>query len=723
MDLVIKNIAGVNESQDPESIKETEATVLKNFVLNKSIGKPVKRGGINLFNTNAGAAYSLHDILDSAGANYVVGQIGTNFSKSLSGTGAWSAVKGSLTSNAKTRLQTYNNSHYITNGTDAPFIITGSAFASVYTYNITKPDVSGITSINTTVPALTPNTYYQWVMVYVTASGEYSAPSAPFTHFCANSNITANSTYRGVQFSNLPVSSDGRVVRRLIFRTTGGGNIFYLCQSIDNTATVWSDIYPDTSLDQSEYITLVSTLDTAKYVTTYQERLFWGNIGIADFIPDMVYGTVSSMSAANGYSFNGTAGSGGLLTAGTYYYKIVFVDSTGKTSASRASISVTVGANGRVTFGAVPVPLDPSYQIRLYRSTDNVTFYFLNIDPRSNDDAGGTAVTSETLPSATSSSTTFNSSVVYTEIGKPSQINTINITQVLPDNGDEITGILPVADGILVFKRNSIAQIFVFGNPLNWKVQTVTTQIGCDSPNSIQKIGNRIYFISNKQVYRFPDSINTPISIPKRTTLSGLTTLYDSAYSNYYQWYILAGVFDSLNKLVVYDELLNCWYEFTYVGNINTYSVIEKTLGTTKGTLLLGGTYLYKYDESVSLDYEAAATTQEIVPTFTSKTYTFEEANALGRLRKLYVDYKKKDDQTATFTLLNPQDSGNLTVSDTTNSTLSTDYKNYEKETDAMTGAIRTCNKINLTVTGAGVTELNTAKLKYRIINRGKRQI
>jgi len=725
MDLILKNVSGVNEAQDPESLKETEVTVLKNLVLNKSIGKPTKRGGLNIFNSNSTTGlYSLHDVADGSGNNLLVGAVGTTFQKSSAGTGAWSSIKTGLTTSLKTRVQAYNNLLYVTNGTDAPFV---TDFTSSYSFSVVKPDTSGVTSTNNTRTGLTPNAVYYWCLVYVTSTGDYSNPSAPFTHFAGTGIYSVNTTYPSVNFAALPVSSDTRVVRKLVFRTKANENIFYLCQSIDNSATTWTDSNPDTALDLSEYITLTKTVSVGKYITAHQERIWLGNVTVNDFVPDMVYGTVSSMGATTGYSFRGSIAVGeGSLVSGTYIYRIVYIDATGKVSGYRATPSLSVSTNDSVYFYNVPVPMQAEYQIKLYRSKDGGAYYYLPIDPRYDGDTGSVAVTADTMPAVTSSTTSYKSAVLYSEIGKPSQINEINITQVTPDDGDEITGILDETDGVLVFKRNSIAKIYTFGSPLNWRIQTLSSQIGCDDPNSIQKVGNRIYFRSNKQVYRYPDRINIPVSIPKKTTLLDITSK-DSAYSNYYQWYILIGTTStSVNKVIIYDELLESWYEFDFLGNIANLSVVEKTVGSTnKGTLLFGGTYVLKYDESISVDYEAVATTKEIVPTLTSKTYTMEDPTVLFRPRVLFVDYKKKDDQTATFTLSNPEESGQtLANTDSTNSTVSSDYKNYKIVTDAMTAGatqFKYGDKLIFTASGAGITELNAMRFQYRTINRGRR--
>ena len=73
--------------------------------------------------------------------------------------------------------------------------------------------------------------------------------------------------------------------------------------------------------------------------------------------------------------------------------------------------------------------------------------------------------------------------------------------------------------------------------------------------------------------------------------------------------------------------------------------------------------------------------------------------------------------------MLNPQDTLSVAYLDTTNATLSTDYKDLRVETDVMTGSLRTPNKLSYTISGTGLDVFNGARVQYRVINRGKRSV
>ena len=95
-------------------------------------------------------------------------------------------------------------------------------------------------------------------------------------------------------------------------------------------------------------------------------------------------------------------------------------------------------------------------------------------------------------------------------------------------------------------------------------------------------------------------------------------------------------------------------------------------------------------------------------------------------MRKLFSNYIKRDNQTVTHKLVDPQKAAIRTYDDTTNATDTTDYKDLEIVTDAMVnpgGTLKTCKKLYYEISGYGLTEFNVMKLFYRIINRGSRAI
>lgn len=805
--LTLKGFKRVNEFADAETLDATELTKLENMVLDSQGSKAVKRGGFSSYNANSAGAgiYSLHDVVDSGGNNLLLAVVGTTLKKSTSGTGTWSNVKTGLTSNLKSRLTTFNDRFFLSNDTDAPYSTDGT---NVWSLGLSRLDVASLTTANGgSSGRMTINSKYKWMLVAITNLGEFSPPSRPFTHYIEQiTNLTTSTANTAVTFTSLPLSGDTRAVSRYLFRTKADGEVFYLAARLDNVATFYTDDKADTELNLSIAIKYSQQVSTGKYIEAHKERLFLGNVGLTDDAPLITHAKGTNIPVGVASNIDGN------LAAGIYQYYILWVDGFNRVSYAIAIANVTVTASeDTVTLYNLPIPSSANIEAKIFRklTTEStykyVTSYTGNIITDDVYDISANAA----MPSSTSSSTTYPSGVIFSEIGKPAEISPYNIIQIFPDDADEITGLVDDRDGVIVIKKNSICKIFTNGNPLNWRVEKLYSQIGCDQPNSIQKIGDRIYFISNKYVYRYPDYVNAPLSIAIKNTMTNVSSVVDAAYSSINQWYIfiasltsaLTGVVLSASifsggteytegdiltlstggtlatvrvdstgggesitgitllsggtgystgnsnttggtgisavinitavstakRLIAYNEKLECWYHF-YSGNQTWECITEKIYGTDRGTLITGHTavnVLTKYNTAVSVDSDGANDV-EIAATLRTKTFTLPEATSLVRLRKLFANYKKKDNQTVTHILCDPQKAIQRSGVDTTNATDSTDYKDYEVITDAMTktvGTLNTCRKLYYEITGYGLTEFNVMKLFYRIINRGSRAI
>ena len=742
--LNVKGIKRVNEFADPEIIEQTEVTIFKNFVLDKEGGKAVKRGAYKSYNINSPSGglvlRSLHDVIDSAGANYLIGQSGTIFQKSLDGTGAWSSVKTGLTTGLKTRIATYNNRFFVTNGTDEVF---ETNLTTAWDLELDRPNVASVTTAHSSGGSLGAPVRYRWMLVYVTNKGEQSDISIPIGHAIADNNDgdTTSSTYRTVTLSNLPVSSDTRVTGRKLYRTEGDGTTFYLLKYLDNTDTTFADSYADTVLDTSDYVALSNTPTKAQHLTIHKNRLFLANI-VKKTINN-VFGKPAILPFILTPADNGSSG----ISDGTYKYKFSYLYDSGEESELSPEVSVLLDKNSyawtinftKVVITNIPQPYsgasdayDPKVvKVRVYRTNINgSTLYWLKdlTTPNSNSttDADNTTLSTVYPKSGYggASTTALNSAVVFSEIDKPAEFPALNIFQIFPDDGDDIVGIFSEEDGLLIFKENSICKLYTQGSPYNWRLSKLYENRGCDTVGTIAESPQGYYFVNNKHVYRFPDNLITPISMPVKTTIEAATGRYHAEYISSLSWFIL-----SINGyLLVYDEKLEAWYKFvTDSTSADIRLIAEKKHGTYAGNILITDTHHFtvlRYDTTTSLDYDEGATPgandREIVTVLATKMFTVNDPNKLVRPRKLFVSYKKKDGQNVVHTITNP-DSGNApTNTDSTNSTYANDYKRQRIVTDGMTGTvIKTCAKIKYTIQGA--EEFNALSLEYNVINRGSR--
>ena len=151
------------------------------------------------------------------------------------------------------------------------------------------------------------------------------------------------------------------------------------------------------------------------------------------------------------------------------------------------------------------------------------------------------------------------------------------------------------------------------------------------------------------------------------------------------------------------------------------YTLLEKRTGTNQGSIMIGldAADLYFYDESVTQDTTASGV-NEISCKVKSKTFIFDDAIGLARLRRLYQNYKKRDNQTINTIISNPEGE-QKTWADVTNATLASGYKSFREPTDAMSGNLQTANKVQIETSGNGLDEFNSTELEFRLINRGTR--
>jgi hypothetical protein len=742
-DLHIKGIEKVNEFGDPELIKPTELAILDNMVLDVQGGKAIKRGAVNVFNSNfttASGIKSLHDVIDSAGTNHLLAVSGTVLQKSKNGTAAWSNLKTGLTTGLKMAVLPYNGKFVCFNGTDAPFV---TDITTVWTLGVTPPAVTNIAPYGTlyyetpfdTGGDLEVNAQYKWCLVYVTDSGEYSSPSAPFTYYPLTDDVLTTPvievgtpaveySIRKVTLTPLPVSGDSRVVSKLLFRTKANGDVYYLAATLDNDTTVYTDGLADLKLDTSRSLEYYSAPAVVKYGCVHKERTILGNFQVPKFVWQPTHAKANATTYA-GAQFDAALSdtSGSLTTGATYKYRFIWRDMLGQVSGYKETTIVLSGGKTSVDLNHISLPIT-DVEVRIYRTAANgSTYYYLSsdVDVKGHhwDGTADASLGAETLPAETTGNDTYKSAIIYSEVGQASQFPALNIIQIFPDDGDQITGVVDFQDMVIIYKENSICRLRTLGVPGNWQLDKIYEKRGCDEPLSIKRAGDKIYFRSGKQIYRFPDYMEGPISLSRIVSFRSLTTATDSFYSDYYGWYGVIGG----GVVYIYDEKTNCWYKFTSALVTNIGCAIEKLHGNSRNTLLFGYSDLGivgKYDTTGTSDNNNV-TTAQITPKIRTKTFTIKDASAFIRLRILLANYKKLDDQTVTHTLVCPEDAKQKAVTDSTNSTASSDYKNEKYVTDAMTGDLKFPNKVYYEISGIGLTEFNSATLKYRVVNRGKR--
>lgn len=731
-DLILESLTSVNESIDDESLDSQTLTDLKNAVLDEKIGRITKRGGIVRYNSNnaGGGIYSLHDVKDGSGNNYILGVVDTTLKISVNGSGSWSDLKTGLTSNQRTKIAPMVDKFVISNGTEAPFI---TDLTTVWNLEITKPDISNITSAHKSGGDLPANKIIQYRLVYVASDGAWSEPSQPFTHIIdTSSNNSTDGTNRTLRFDTLPVSSDSRISARLLFRSYDENEAYYFHSRMDNETTYFVDEFADEDiLDYAQPLIWIDLPSTAKFVTVHKDKIWLSNGTNTPKNPIAPAHTKVAGSPPSGYTngvaFIGSGTSGGSMTeSSTYIYRAYFVSNESLFS-DYITFTITLGVGEtRVLLNSLPAPLSEKVTFYLYRTkADGSTFYLVPDLPFSFVKGGasgyydGTADSSLGAEFEGNPTNTRSCGIWYSEETKPSMFVYDSFLNIYPDDNDEITGKFDQADGLLVFKTNSICKIYTTGGATN--VVKLFEEFGCDNENTIAQDRNYFYFTYNSKVYRYPDKLNIPLSDSRPDWFDNVT-FHGAVFLTDKNWYILTATKSSLRYIYVYDVKLNSWY--IYTTSDNWYRLVEKKYGDDKGKLLLSNDdngYLKYYDETSKVDYsESTEANAEISVTIKSKTYTYGDTLNLTRLRIFFANYKKRDGQTATFKIIDKQTEVYKSYDDTSNAANSTDYKTIKIITDNMDGSLLRTNKTYFEITGSGIDEFNSVKLKHRLLSRSR---
>ncbi len=108
-------------------------------------------------------------------------------------------------------------------------------------HSVTKPSGPPTLAVGTSTGLLDTSAVYQYKVTYVSNFGETDGNTTA-------ASVTTTST-ASVELTAIPVSDDGNVIQRKIYRTVGGGSSFLLLATIaDNLTTVYTDIIVDASL-------------------------------------------------------------------------------------------------------------------------------------------------------------------------------------------------------------------------------------------------------------------------------------------------------------------------------------------------------------------------------------------------------------------------------------------------------------------------------------------
>lgn len=758
--LFFGNIKGVNELTQPELLDPQEVPYFLNGVLNKNSSgtNAVKRGSWTRdtgFTVAGDTITGFKQLLDEIGNPYWVGYVNTALQMYNAG---WSNLKTGLTASKNFKFARYNDYNIVSNGVDNLFILGGTAFANVRTLEITRPTVTGISTqhIQGANGALDATAQYRYILVYASDDGDYSPPSIPFVHYEAGSRNSTNATEKALYLYNLPVSSDGRVTKRYLFRTEGNGEVYYLRKILDNEVTDFEDWGADDDLDFSESITYINVPLFAKHIVVHRDRLFLANLKYSDL---NVYDPVHSKNKgsntvipSDGIRPSVTYEDGEVFTVGTpsissatgsltpnsgYSYRIEFIDTFDRrTGYIEKSFSTDTTSYDYYTLTHIPESsvgasnkYNPEcYKKRIWRTEgDGSTYYLLKELLEDSSDLLGTGtglrrswqdkitdavlITNEAWTDVGSTQqVTNNLALAFSEIGKPTAFPLENYREVFADEGGEITGIFDDVNGILIFKDRAIFKLYTSGAPINWRLDKLVDGIGCTEPNSIAQIDNIYIFKQNNRIYQFTSGGGLKeIGLKFRTSIESILTVQESILTN--DWYLTQCTTAAGSYVYVYDRLFDTWYKFTRAGgNCLTVYKYGTSLSAETSFYTNYGAYVVKYAYSSETDNESGANI-DIAMGIKSKTFRFADGISKARLRKLFINFSGYNTRQAAIGIVDAE-------------TLTTDIFSYTATSGWQTkradiSGERKSRKVYFQLGGAGITEFNSARLEYRQIGEG----
>jgi hypothetical protein len=275
----------------------------------------------------------------------------------------------------------------------------------------------------------------------------------------------------------------------------------------------------------------------------------------------------------------------------------------------------------------------------------------------------------------------FKHGLAWSKRDEPEHAPPLNYAQV-GDKKASLLGLASTRDSLFILKEDGIWRLSgPGGNGLNaWRIDPFDTTTFCVLPQSIQKLNNRIYFLSNKGVARLSESGVEVVSRPINDEVKRVIYAAQSQQTTY-GFYGLAGdpvletppywasaaneteneylltiaTADTLSGTLVYNELTNAWttwslatsggysfgYSFPYamawspsersvlIGTANTYGWVRKFTVTGTESFITG------YDSRS--DGELAVTISTVTGSANSYTVTYSAAKLL-RVGDVVVD-------------------------------------------------------------------------------------
>lgn len=361
----------------------------------------------------------------------------------------------------------------------------------------------------------------------------------------------------------------------------------------------------------------------------------------------------------NGFGHGYSDGSDGAVS-NTYRYKVTFINDTGSESplSQPCQFDWTIPNNnlGFLYAPTLRIPLGPqgTKARRIYRTLEDGNAYYFVADVRNNvedlfhgfrtNNAQGfeapAATDSSIFPAPRARVCASYKDCLFLDGGaneattlffsKPGLIDQFGSADYirLPSDGGAITGLYAYYNNLIAFRENGID--VVTGSYPNFTAQTVTRQVACRSPNSVDAVpGMGVFFLAEDGVYILKggldggavfrvEEVGAPINREMRRLTQGCTSRAAGKYSpveRAYHLYVPVDGNDRPNLGVVYSVDKQGWM-------IRTGFPVGCLARTYEGDLVFGHNTGSGVGQGLEAGLFVLSNIRSMGGTFTEQSYT-----------------------------------------------------------------------------------------------------
>lgn len=189
-----------------------------------------------------------------------------------------------------------------------------------------------------------------------------------------------------------------------------------------------------------------------------------------------------------------------------------------------------------------------------------------------------------------------------------------NFIDVELDNGEEITGVKPLGDRLVVFKENSIYYwLFTGDSDIPFVVIRSASDVGCISGYSIQEVNNGLVFLAYDGLYFFDgndsiklsDRVNATLDTFAKNRFQYAVSAYQRETGHYWLSFSTSGG-TSHNRCLIWDSRNNAFS--LYNGHNSNYFTVLLDSGTEKIYFGDYAGFVYQADNGTSDNPSGTAT-------------------------------------------------------------------------------------------------------------------